>query len=193
MLRALLADRFKLVVHKESREMPIYALVTARSDKKFGPQIHPTTIDCAALAAQSTLREKEGKEKSKEERGSAPLAKPAAGQRPPCTMMMAPGRMSASAMTMATLASSLSGSVQRTVLDQTGIKGTFDLDLTWTPDRMPQGSAGGNPPGKSKALKIDPNGPSIFSALQEQLGLKLESTKGPVDVLVIDHVHPTEN
>jgi len=62
MLRALLADRFKLVMHNESREMPTYALVTARSDKKLGPHIHPTTSDCAALAAQSTLKEKEGKE-----------------------------------------------------------------------------------------------------------------------------------
>ena len=108
-------------------------------------------------------------------------------------MVMAPGRMSASAMTMATLASSLSGSVQRTVLDRTGIKGTFDMRLTWTPDQMPQGSPGGNP-SRIKGVKIDPNGPSIFTALQEQLGLKLESTKGPVDVLVIDHVeHLTEN
>lgn len=193
MLRALLADRFKLVMHSESREMPIYALVTARRDKKLGPHIHPTEIDCAALAATSTLKEKESKGKSKEERGSAPPDLKARGQRPPCTMMMGPGRMSASAMTLAMLAISLSGSVPRTVVDRTGITGSFDIELSWTPDQMPRGTAGGDAP-RIKGGQIDPNGPSIFTALQEQLGLKLESTRGPVDMLVIDHVeHPTEN
>jgi uncharacterized protein (TIGR03435 family) len=193
MLRALLAERFKLVVHNGSREMPIYALVAARSDKTLGPQIHPTTIDCAAVAGQSTLKEKEGKDKSKEQRGGAPAAPPARGQRLPCTMKMEPGRMSAGATTMATLASGLAGSVQRIVLDRTGITGTFAIELTWTPDQMPRGSAGSDPT-KNKGVKIDPNGPSIFTALREQLGLKLESTNGPVDVLIIDRVeHPTEN
>jgi uncharacterized protein (TIGR03435 family) len=190
MLRELLADRFKLVMHHESRELPIYALVAARSDKKLGPQIHPTTSDCAPLAAQSTLKEKDGKDKSKEQLG-APAAPQARGQKPPCAMTMEPGRMSASGMAMATIASSLSGSVQRTVVDRTGIPGAFDVKLTWTPDQMPQ--AGGNP-SKNKGAKIDPNGPPIFTALQEQLGLKLESAKGPVDVLVIDHAErPAEN
>lgn len=59
MLRTLLADRFKLVAHTESRQLPVYTLVAARGDMKLGPRIHPTTIDCAALAAQSTLKEKE--------------------------------------------------------------------------------------------------------------------------------------
>jgi uncharacterized protein (TIGR03435 family) len=68
-------------------------------------------------------------------------------------------------------------------VDHTGITGVFDIDLTWTPE---QGSVG--------SPRIDPNGPPIFVAIQEQLGLKLESHKGPVDVLVIDHVeHPTED
>jgi uncharacterized protein (TIGR03435 family) len=192
MLRALLADRFKLVVHNETREMPIYALVTVRSDKKLGPEIHPSTIDCGALAAQSTLKEKEGKQKSKEERGSVIPATAVTGQSPPCNMVMGPGRMSAGGVTMATLASSLSGSVQRMVLDRTGVEGTFDTELTWTPDQMPQGPTGGVP--KITGAKIDPNGPSIFTALQEQLGLKLESARGSVDVLVIDSVQkPSEN
>jgi uncharacterized protein (TIGR03435 family) len=102
--------------------------------------------------------------------------------------------MSASAMTLATLAGGLSGMVQRTVLDRTGIAGAFDFELTWTPDQMPQRSAGD--PSKGKSARIDPNGPSLFTALQEQLGLKLESakTKGPVDVFVIDHVeHPNDD
>jgi uncharacterized protein (TIGR03435 family) len=68
--------------------------------------------------------------------------------------------------------------------------GNFDLALTWTPDPVPQRDSAGGP----AFPPIDPNGPSIFTAVQEQLGLKLESTKGPVDILVIDRVeHPTED
>ena len=64
------------------------------------------------------------------------------------------------------------------------------MDLTWTPDQIPQGQLGTPPPGAPPLPPIDPNGPSIFTAVQEQLGLKLESTKGPVDVVVIDSVEP---
>jgi uncharacterized protein (TIGR03435 family) len=88
----------------------------------------------------------------------------------------------------------LSPSVDRVVVDRTGLAGNFDLDLQWTPN-LPQGPAGGRPPGEPSLLNgqaVDSNPPSIFTAVQEQLGLKFESTKGPVDVLVIDHVeHPT--
>jgi uncharacterized protein (TIGR03435 family) len=69
-------------------------------------------------------------------------------------------------------------------VDKTGLTGGFDIDLTWTPDQMPNGPP---PPGVTMPA-IDPNGPSIFTALQEQLGLKLESQTGPVDVLVVAHV-----
>jgi uncharacterized protein (TIGR03435 family) len=72
------------------------------------------------------------------------------------------------------------------VIDRTGLTGGFDFTLTWTPDQIPQGQPGPPPPGAPPLPPIDPNGPSIFTAVQEQLGLKLESTKGPVDVLVID-------
>ena len=85
---------------------------------------------------------------------------------------------------MSQVALNLSSVVGRTVVDRTGLNGAFDLDLHWTPDQLPQQRIGTPevPP------IIDPNGASIFTALQEQLGLKLESTKGPVDLLVIDHV-----
>jgi uncharacterized protein (TIGR03435 family) len=69
------------------------------------------------------------------------------------------------------------------VIDRTGVTGNWDFELTFTPERIRQQAlTGGAPP------DVDPNGPSIFTAVQEQLGLKLESTKGPVNVLVIDHV-----
>ena len=89
---------------------------------------------------------------------------------------------------MTSLASSLSRFVDRAVADRTNLVGLFDFELKWTPDVLPQG------PPDALPLNIDPNGPSIFTALQEQLGLKLESTRGPVDVVVIDRVdHPTED
>lgn len=76
----------------------------------------------------------------------------------------------------------LSVFVGRTVVDRTGLTGTFDFDLTWTPDPMLRAPADGNRPA------TDGSGLSLFTALQEQLGLRLESTKGPADVVVIDHV-----
>lgn len=78
----------------------------------------------------------------------------------------------------------LSQFTQRVVVDRTGLSGLFDIDLSFTPERMPQGP----PPPGAPPLNIDPNGPSLFTALQEQLGLKLDSEKAPVEVLVIDHV-----
>jgi uncharacterized protein (TIGR03435 family) len=99
---------------------------------------------------------------------------------------MAPGNLVAGGMPMSQLITTLSQLVGRVVQDRTGLTGEFDFELTFTPDQMPQGL----PPGaNAPALPpIDPTGPSIFTALQEQLGLKLDSTKGSVDVLVIDHV-----
>jgi uncharacterized protein (TIGR03435 family) len=171
MLRTLLAERFKLTVHHETRELPIYALVMARSDGKLGPAFHKTEADCvAALAARGN-------------------ASPIPGG-PFCGIRNGPGRLILSAVPMPVLATTLSRSVGRTVVDRTGLTGNFDGNLEWTPDQMPPTP----PPGAPPLPPIDPNGPSIFTALQEQLGLKLESTKGPVDVLVIDHVEkPSED
>jgi uncharacterized protein (TIGR03435 family) len=95
-------------------------------------------------------------------------------------------------MTIANLVGTISRmpGISRVVVDRTGLDGSFDFDLQWTPDRLPQ--PGGVSPADEKlrlnGVDIDPNGPSIFTALQEQLGLKLESTKGPVQVIVIDAV-----
>ena len=87
---------------------------------------------------------------------------------------------------MAQLVDHLAPFVNRVVVDQTRVAGNFDLDLEWTPDQWkPQ-----LPPDVPQQPQIIPNGPSLFTALQEQLGLKLEPTRGPVDVLVIDHVEP---
>jgi len=97
--------------------------------------------------------------------------------------------MSVSGATMAQLANSLGMWVGRIVVDKTGLAGGYDFNLTWTPDQMPN-----RPAGALDSPLVDPNGPSIFTAVQEQLGLKLDSQKGPVTVLVIDHVeHPVED
>ena len=89
------------------------------------------------------------------------------------------------------LLTTLSQFLRRTVVDRTGLKGDFDIDLKWTPDQMP---AGPPPPGAPALPPIDPNGPSLTTAVQEQLGLKLDSAKGTVDVLVIEAIQkPKEN
>jgi bla regulator protein blaR1 len=179
MLRALLADRFKLAVHTENRELPMYALTLARRDGKTGSQLRPAAVDCAATFAARA-------------RGGAPPTAPQPGERPPCGLRLGPGNLSGGGVTMAQLSTTLSQFVQRVVVDQTGLTGAFDLDLTWTPDQLPQGR--GEPPPGVQLPPIDPNGPSIFTAVQEQLGLKLDSQRGPVEVLVIDRVEqPTED
>jgi uncharacterized protein (TIGR03435 family) len=95
-------------------------------------------------------------------------------------MRLGPGHNTGRAVSVSMIAALLEGSVGRNVFDRTGLAGKFDVDLQWTPDQPWQ-------PG-------DLNGPSIFTAVREQLGLKLESTKGPVDVLVIDRAEqPTAN
>jgi bla regulator protein BlaR1 len=175
MIRALLADRFKLTVHNETKDAPIYALVMARSDGRLGPELHRSETDCAALMAAARGR------------GAPPLPPPP-GSPMPCGVRVGMGNMAVGGAALSQVASSLSMFVGRVVLDRTGLTGAFDINLTWTPDQMPQ-----RPPG-APDLPVDPNGPSIFTAIQEQLGLKLDSQRGPVEMLVIDRAeHPVEN
>jgi uncharacterized protein (TIGR03435 family) len=176
MLRALLQERFKLSAHHETRELPIYALVVARSDGKTGPHLRPATVDCDTVG-----------------RGNAPPPIPQSPtERLPCGMRQSPGRILAGGVQMAPLVETLSNFMDRLVVDRTGLKGNFDLELEWTPDQLPQPGTGLAPPSAFPPPPAD--APSIFTAIQEQLGLKLESTKGPVDVLVIDSVErPAED
>jgi uncharacterized protein (TIGR03435 family) len=170
MLRSLLEDRFKLRAHRETRELPVYELVVARADGKLGPGLHKSPVDCDALIAA----------------GTRPSRQP--GEPPPCGLMGGPARTIAGGGTMQQLAANLTVRQERLVFDKTGLTGRFAFNLAWTPDRIPTEAP---PPG---IPPIDPNGPSLFTALQEQLGLKLEPAKGPVEVLVIDSIeHPTED
>ena len=162
MMKTLIAERFRLVMHQETREMPIYALVAAKSDGALGLQLHRSTTDCAAIFAEARAR------------GSVPAA-PRGG--PLCGTNMSPGRMATSSTTMSDLARNLSTVAGRIVIDKTGLPGNFDLELTWSGDAADGNAVNQPPPSDS---------PSLFAAIQEQLGLKLEPQRGPVEVLVID-------
>jgi len=140
-LQSLLADRFQLKYHRETRESPVYFLVAAKTGPKLTKHTGDSGFDMNAYA---------GKDKES---------------------------MDATKVTMAGLASFLAGNMERPVVDHTGIDGEFDLKLDWSPEQVSESS-----------------GPSIFTALEEQLGLRLESGKGPVEMIVIDSIErPSEN
>ena len=144
MLQTLLAERFKVAVHSETKEMPVYALAVGKN----GPKLREVKED------DTTSRQ---------------------------GLRSGNGHVAATKSPMTVLARVLSANVGRTVVDRTGLTGKYDFTLDWTPDQGTQAP--------------DTPGPSIFAALQEQLGLKLEATRGPVEMLVIDHAEkiPTEN
>jgi uncharacterized protein (TIGR03435 family) len=168
MLRALLQDRFALLAHADMRDMPIYALVVSSRDAALGPRIRRTPSGASAeCAAQRANREAPGRSDGR-----------------PCGISIAGGTITAGDATFGQLLGLLSPLVGRVAVDKTKLDGTFDYNLSWTLDQFVATGTFGVPSERA----IDSNGPSIFTAVQEQLGLKLESTKGPVDVLVIDHV-----
>jgi len=163
MLRTLLADRFKLRVHTESRNRPIYALMMAGSDRQLGPRLRRSESDCAAVTAMYI-------------KGQRP-------EKPACASASYPGRLVVTALTLPTVASILSRSVDRLVVDRSGLTGTFDLELEAVEIRPP------GPFGPS--LRPSDTKQSIFDGLPQQLGLKLEAMQGTVDVIVMSAEQPT--
>ena len=158
--------------------MPIYALVVARPDGKFGPNMKVNPLDCEAVFRAG--------------RGGAPPPPPQPGEPIQCGFMIGPGTMTAGGMLLGELARSLSPFVGRIVLDKTGLKERYDFQLKYAPEG--RGFGPGPGPGGAEPPPVDPNMPSLFTALQEQLGLKLESERGPVEIVVIDRVEqPTED
>jgi uncharacterized protein (TIGR03435 family) len=153
MVKNLLAERFKVVVHTETRDAPIYNLVFAREDHRLGEKIKSSDVDCNALFLRG---------------GAPPAVKP--GDIGPCGIRIGTGRLSARSAPMTQLARNVAALVQRQIVDKTGLAGGYDLDLEWTPESA-----------------ADLAGASIFTAFPEQLGLKLEAARGPVEMLVIDH------
>jgi len=166
-LRALLADRFKLVVRTEMREMPIFAPVTARPDRRLGPNLQSATrTDCdQLLAARNAGRGAGGPP------GLPPPPPPGSGlNAPPCGARTYPGRVAADSMPLSYLAGWVGGELRRTTIDRTGLTGRYNYVLTWTPDQLPPAGADVPP--------IDVNGPPLPTALEEQLGLKIEPPEG---------------
>lgn len=156
MMRALLADRFGLVVHSETQDRPGYVLVAGRN----GPKLPPPIEDPSVMFSRTP-----------------------AGDR----------TLTATSISMKRFAEALSTALGSIVVDQTGVEGKYDVSFQWTPDSSePRMSKSGEP------LPAPPSdavpGPSIFTALQEKLGLKLESRRVPVEVIVIERAsRPTEN
>ena len=189
-LQSLLEERFQLKVRHESRELPTYTMTIG----KDGPKLK---------SVDAPPRPVPGQAPPPPPPPPPPGAKgelPANFTPPPGSIMIGPGNLAGSAMTMTQLVNALSGLVGRTIIDKTDLNGYFDVRLQFAPETAPGNPLGpggpplpGGPPiGPTGAT--DPQGPSIFTAIQEQLGLKLDSTKGPVDVIVIDSVQkPTEN
>ena len=192
MMRSLLKERFGLAYHVETKEAPVYHLVLARADGKLGPKLEKSTTDCQALFAARRGGGPGGPGgpgpdgRGGPGRGGAP-AFDDFSQKVPCGFRVGPGNLSAGGMALSQLTQFLSQNLGRTVLDKTGLDGLYDFNVTYTPDQI-QLPPGGAPPGAPPLPAIDPNGPSLSTALQEQLGLKLDSTRGAVTVFVIDKV-----
>lgn len=161
--RMLFTERMKLKVHYETREQPTYDLVLARSDGRLGPNLKPAAVDCAARAAAVSRGE-----------SPPPLPAPLPGAAPACGMIASSGMIRMGGQTMASFARSLGAG--RLVIDKTGLSGSYDLTLEYARQALP--SADGPQDDR----------PSLFAALQEQLGLKLEPSRSPVQFAVIDYV-----
>ena len=164
MMQAMLADRFKLKVHHENKEIAVYELVIGKGGFKL----------------------KEADPKNTYPNGmKGPDGQPLAGM-----MMISDGRLTGQAILMQRVADYVSGQVHRIVEDKTGLTGKYDVTLQWTPED----NSATPSDGRQDAAPAIESRPSIFTALQEQLGLKLESAREPVDTIVVDHVEmPSEN
>jgi bla regulator protein blaR1 len=173
-LQALLKERFQLASHREITQRPVYALVLARSDRKVGPNLRPAEFDCDALKERAVAAARVG--------GPSPY--PATTEtRIACGVRPTPGRILQGGAGLIQFTAILSRAVGRPVFDRTGLTGKWDFLLTYTPDALLR--AGEPPPADS---------PDLFTALREQLGLKLESITGPVEMFVVDRIEPpTEN
>jgi len=169
-LQALLKERMQLAFHRETAQRPVYELKPARSDGTLGPNMRPAEFDCDALKERAAAAVRTG--------GPSPYP-PATDTRIACGIRQAPGRYLQGGGKLIEFTAILSRMVGRPVVDRTGLAGRWDFLLTYTPDALLR--AGELPPADS---------PDLFTALREQLGLKLEATTGPVEMFVIDRLEP---
>ena len=161
--RDVLAKRFSFRAHRETRERPVFALVRSREDGVLGPRIKRSGTDCAALAAEA------GK-------SGAPWPPRSADGRIRCGLQTQANTLTAGGYPMSEFQRYLTGQTQRAVIDRTGLAGAWDFELTFAP------------PDVAADASTDRNIPTLVTALQEQLGLKLDSTRGPAEVLIIDWI-----
>jgi uncharacterized protein (TIGR03435 family) len=171
MMQAVLEDRFKLKIHRETRQGPVYELTLGKGTPRLKPlqrgSCTPVTL-------------------------GRPLPQLAADQRY-CRNMANPRGVKFEGGTLTMFAGLLGMILDRPVMDKTGLTDLFAIDLEFSPDEFTSPQRAAVPPGTPAAARVR-EGPGIFQAIQEQLGLKLVAAKGPVDVLVIDHIErPTEN
>jgi uncharacterized protein (TIGR03435 family) len=172
-IRNMLKDRFKLVTHTETREMSVYNLVLARSDGRLGPAFKESSPECQATVKQYVQALSQGATQA-----PTPAARQCMSSQPGF------GNLAMNGVSAGALVNLLPQFVDRQVIDRTGLTAIYDLTLKWTPDPIPSALGLAPPP----LPAADPDAPNIFTAVQEQLGLKLESGRGPVEVIVIDHL-----
>jgi uncharacterized protein (TIGR03435 family) len=193
MMQNMLKDRFKLAAHTEMREMPVYVLSLASGDGRPGPMLKPESEDCAARrggAGRTAGQPPAGAGPTVATRGGGPGSAPDTSTVRCGTLQFGPGSFTARGAPLSMLTESLANrtpitGIDRIVLDRTGLTERYDYELKWAP----VGRNGGPAP-----VATDPDRPSIFTALQEQLGLKLEAQRAPIEVLVVDHAEmPSEN
>ena len=172
LLRRLLEDRFALKAHLETRELPTYELVFVRSDRRLGPKIKPAAVDCMPfLTGRRPMLES-----PRDRDDGFPLCSSGAS--------MGGGMITPrlNGQPLSGLIRTLEATLQRRVVDKTGLQGNYDIELTYLDERFQRQGADAS------------GGPALFTALEEQLGMKLQSARGPVEVLVIDSVsEPTTN
>lgn len=172
MLQALLEERFKLKLHRATRQGPVYELTLAKGGPKLKPFQEGT---CAPMPL------------------TLPMPAPPPGQRYCRAMVgLANPSVTAEGSTLSEFSKLLNLALDRPVIDKTGLTARFDIHLEFSPDQATPGLRGPVP--GAPASPSDPSGPTIFTAIQEQLGLKLVPARGPIELLVIDHVErPSEN
>jgi uncharacterized protein (TIGR03435 family) len=187
LLTNLLKDRFQLATHSETRDMPAYALVRARADGRLGASLKPSSKECHATMNAIAAERAAGRYTPPPTAlpgtpGGAPLFDP---EKPQCgSGRTGPGIAGGGGRAIADLAQTLSQFTGRPVVDRTGLTGLYDFVLKFTPEPGLNPNA---PPG-APPISFGGDSPTLFTAVQEQLGLKLESVRAPVDVIVIDRI-----
>ncbi len=204
MMRTLLAERFKLTIHREKKELPAYALVVAKGGIKMKEFVEAPSDDAAARGGPDAIP-------SPPKMGPDGSFKMPAGGRGGMMMMNGMGRMQAQGVPIQNLTDFLSRTLDRPVLDETGLTAKYDISLNWTPEpgegpmgmkmamapreggAPPAGGGGGGPEAHPDIPVV--SGPPLPIALQQQLGLKLEPKKLPLEMVVVDHIEkvPTDN